>query len=647
MKFIRKLAGIVLYPWILALYPVIYLYAVNFENIRQNDVVEVLFATVVITTVVYAPLYLLIRDVYKTGAVTAVIAFIFLTYGHIYDALNNKQGQMLLLPIMLVLGLMLAVAIMKSKDFWQRLTSSLNIICSLLFAIPFWQVVMSLDEEPPDGATTLANPLERVLTVTAIENSPEYPDVYYIIMDGYSSNELWLREYGYDNSAFTDALEERGFYIAYNSKANYAGTLLSLPSSLNMRYLTGQDKELATQNGISDTVYLRSLIANSRVADEFKQYGYSYIYFLSGYIAPSTLADTNIVFYPDGPRYFSGSEFLLDESNGFGAYRQPFWPLFLQTTLLRSVAGQIDMGKDNLPYPIFDPGIALGTFAELEKITQIEQATFTFAHITEPHLPIRFERDGSILDKAIHRYDPECATCLFDELHYINTLLLQLLDKILDESDVPPIIVIQGDHGTGIKGASLGKTLWNDFEILSAFYLPDNGAENLYDTITPVNSFRTIFNHYFDEDYELLLEEQFSVSWQHSSIFRWWDGEYTTHARHTGDDLLNLGLGDNEALIYLSSRDGHTPELCVHAVNGDGEAGDFLFVIAYEDIESYLNDPPPEDILVISNEHVAFYALAIGGFQFKITDDKGQEWIVTIDNISTWVNYGSEIGVGR
>ena len=38
---------------------------------------------------------------------------------------------------------------------------------------------------------------------------------------------------------------------------------------------------------------------------------------------------------------------------------------------------------------------------------------------------------------------------------------------------------------------------------LSAYYFPDD-TEGLYPTITPVNSFRVIFNKYFDQNYPLL-----------------------------------------------------------------------------------------------------------------------------------------------
>jgi hypothetical protein len=40
--------------------------------------------------------------------------------------------------------------------------------------------------------------------------------------------------------------------------------------------------------------------------------------------------------------------------------------------------------------------------------------------------------------------------------------------------------------------------------IFNAYYLPEGGQDLLYESITPVNSFRLIFNHYFDANFGLL-----------------------------------------------------------------------------------------------------------------------------------------------
>ena len=43
--------------------------------------------------------------------------------------------------------------------------------------------------------------------------------------------------------------------------------------------------------------------------------------------------------------------------------------------------------------------------------------------------------------------------------------------------------------------------------IFNAYYLPEGGNENLYETITPVNTFRVVFNTYFGGRYELLPDK--------------------------------------------------------------------------------------------------------------------------------------------
>ena len=45
--------------------------------------------------------------------------------------------------------------------------------------------------------------------------------------------------------------------------------------------------------------------------------------------------------------------------------------------------------------------------------------------------------------------------------------------------------------------------------ILNAYYLPDVGQSVLYPSITPVNTFRVIFNLYFNTNYELLPDKSY------------------------------------------------------------------------------------------------------------------------------------------
>jgi hypothetical protein len=84
-----------------------------------------------------------------------------------------------------------------------------------------------------------------------------------------------------------------------------------------------------------------------------------------------------------------------------------------------------------------------------------------------------------------------------NQAQFLNKKLLQAVDTILAESEPPPIIIIQGDHGPWLQP--------NDkrMQILTAIYFP-NHMDKLYPTISPVNIFRLVFNLYFGGKYELL-----------------------------------------------------------------------------------------------------------------------------------------------
>jgi len=90
------------------------------------------------------------------------------------------------------------------------------------------------------------------------------------------------------------------------------------------------------------------------------------------------------------------------------------------------------------------------------------------------------------------------------------------INKIISDSPQPPIIILQADHGPGLYwfGFEYNKnTLKERMSILNAYYLPGSGDKKLYDEITPVNTFRIIFNHYFGTDLELLEDKSYFSTW--------------------------------------------------------------------------------------------------------------------------------------
>jgi hypothetical protein len=88
-----------------------------------------------------------------------------------------------------------------------------------------------------------------------------------------------------------------------------------------------------------------------------------------------------------------------------------------------------------------------------------------------------------------------------DQVAYINKRMEHILKMILMNSETEPIIILQGDHGGPMGGPIPTEARMT---ILNAYYLPHGGSELLYDSISPVNTFRLIFDYYFDGDYSFL-----------------------------------------------------------------------------------------------------------------------------------------------
>jgi hypothetical protein len=114
-----------------------------------------------------------------------------------------------------------------------------------------------------------------------------------------------------------------------------------------------------------------------------------------------------------------------------------------------------------------------------------------------PHAPFVFLPDGKY--STVRSPD----TGYPDEIAYLDTRILKIVQTILANSATPPVIVIQGDHGWDAA---------TRMTILNAYYLPGGGSQRLYPTITPVNTFRVIFNQYFGGSYPMLPDKSYYSS---------------------------------------------------------------------------------------------------------------------------------------
>jgi len=224
------------------------------------------------------------------------------------------------------------------------------------------------------------------------------------------------------------------------------------------------------------------LIANNKVSQLLKHTGYHYIYVSSG-------------FFHDESKPYAEVYKSRTIINNFTTYL--LWNTAASPLVEKYV---VDSQRDRILY----------TFDTLVSLPEYDKPVFVFAHIFCPHSPTIFNADGSIPSRVERLEDnPEILRASHPEqVKFTNTRAKEVVEVLL-EIEPEPIIILQGDHE---NGGTVIEPYVSGTGILNAYYLPDGEDSLLYESISPVNTFRMIFNYYFNADYEILEDKDYCVT---------------------------------------------------------------------------------------------------------------------------------------
>lgn len=502
------------HPFLFSLYGVLFLFANNQTEYRLSVIWPSVAISLGFTLVVFFITKLLFKRLDISAPLSSLIVIICLSYGQFLAFGKNAQlklasyvfGSDQIVAGVVVLVLVVAVVfIFKFKTRLKVVNKFITILAIILIAFPLYK---SVSYEIKSGRMLRKEP-SKVFIHTKNRNElgdiSHLPDIYYIILDRYDGQRALQEQLHFDNSKFLNFLKDKGFYVPKNSTTNYPKTFLSLASSLNMKYMDFLTKQ--TEGGASsDESIVTPFLEDNDVMHLLKDNGYSYVHMGSWWEPTKKNRNADVNFYPGSNQFLNADEFTVG-----------FFNLTLASRLMNfSHKDLVDVSQD--PNNNTHRQAALFEYDTFKKIPDLPGPKFVFVHILLPHDPFVFDKDCNPISEEVVKKNTHQVNYV-NQVQCANKKTEQLIEEIFTKSKTKPVIILQADEGTFPMnsplpphqgwGTATDQALREKFPILNAYYFPDGDTKNLYDNITPVNSFRIVLNKYLGTDFPLLPDKNY------------------------------------------------------------------------------------------------------------------------------------------
>ena len=376
------------------------------------------------TLVIYALCTLITKNIGKGGLLATAILLVFFSYGHLYQIINGilpgvfRHRYLIILMMIILTGISLLV--IKAKNPTKLLLQYFTVTSIILFVFSAYPTIRNsaLNLIAINKARK-----QQVLAINQTENMIK-PDIYLIILDSYTRADILKNIYGFDNSSFINQLDQIGFYTTECSQSNYPSTRYSVSSIMQADYLQNVNPD-GSLSPFSQTLVIKTL----------RNLGYSVYSFENRSKGHFDLGEDRQL---SRQNPLSGQSLHASGLNEFEAE-------LIKTTIFRvfmdmpQLVPFIDMNQAEYYEHYMQVKYTLN---ELTNLPDVTGPKLVFAHILVPHEPYIFTPDGD------YKY-----TSLKDKKGYatnvafLNNQLPSIFKEIIEKSEIPPIIIVQGDHG--------------------------------------------------------------------------------------------------------------------------------------------------------------------------------------------------------
>jgi hypothetical protein len=491
----------ILHPFLAPLFPVIALYLNNLTSLSPAMLVRPIIVLELISLLSWAALARLFRNTRAAAVTVSLLMFIFFLH------IEGSLGEMLV--IWFLSFIVLALVVRKNPARLAKFSAPLNVVVITLLLLQSARYVHSVRHSALEA--------EKVAIVTVQKPDREsLPNIVHIILDGFGRPDLINQKFGSDVQFLVNHLNTNGFFVAGQARANYMQTMQSVASSFSMNYLPGSAKSDANDAPLSRT-QLSRVVENSPVRRELVRLGYR----VEGSVATaSKLNEWSTTTSHEG--FLSMAEDILIQKSCLGPLVQ-----FLSND-------QDPRGEAALRAHY---ARVRGEFETATNFVRQEGPAYQILHIVSPHPPFVFAADGSyrapevnghlMFGDASHFLMNNQSWADYEEgyggqVQWVAAATCRLVERILQESERPVAIIIQGDHGPGLRhdwASSEASDLDCRSGILFAIRLPNQVSELAPEYQSPVNIYRYLFNELWGGDLPLLPTRVFYSTWGEPDVF--------------------------------------------------------------------------------------------------------------------------------